>query len=123
MQKAQDYGTSWRILRLPSVTDQILIKGERIRSIQEKKVNLVGDSLESDFIGIVNYCIIALMIHTLEIKHQKVDIDHLPSLNDFYDQIAGEAEALMQKKKSRLWGSMEKNASNFYYRPYSNENI
>ena len=62
LRKAADYGTAWTILRMPSVTDQIGIKAERIRSIQEKQVNLVGDSLESEFIGIINYCLIALML-------------------------------------------------------------
>jgi hypothetical protein len=62
MQKAQDYGTSWSILRLPSITDQINIKALRIRSLQEKKVNKVGESAESEFVGIINYGIIALML-------------------------------------------------------------
>jgi len=57
--KTQDYGTSWRILRLPSLTDQIFIKAKRIRSIQEKGTQKVADDITSEFIGIINYCIIA----------------------------------------------------------------
>lgn len=66
--KAKDYGTAWTILRLPSVTDQIGIKADRIRTLQETKENKVGDSIESEFIGIVNYCIIALMLLDLNSK-------------------------------------------------------
>ncbi|MEM8889159.1 MAG: DUF1599 domain-containing protein, partial [Bacteroidota bacterium] len=62
MNKASDYGTSWSILRMPSVTDQILIKAERIRSIQESQVNKVGESIEGEFVAIVNYCTIALIL-------------------------------------------------------------
>ena len=59
--KTYDYGTAWRILRPISLTDQIFIKAQRIRSIEEKKENKVGESIENEFIGIVNYCIIALI--------------------------------------------------------------
>ena len=59
--KTHDYGTAWRILRLPSVTDQLYIKAQRIRSIQEKGTQLVADGVEEEFVAIINYCIIALM--------------------------------------------------------------
>jgi hypothetical protein len=59
--KTTDYGTSWRIMRLPSITDQILIKAQRIRSIQEKGKQLVDEGIENEFIGIINYCIIAII--------------------------------------------------------------
>ena len=62
LKKARDYGTSWKILRMPSVTDQIFIKAERIRSLQETGVNKVGEDIEGEFIGIVNYCVIALLL-------------------------------------------------------------
>ena len=60
--KAKDYGTSWTILRLPSVTDQIYIKALRIRKLQEGAENKVGESAENEFKGIINYCVIALML-------------------------------------------------------------
>lgn len=63
--KTRDYGTAWRILRLPSITDQILIKAQRIRSIQEKGTSKVDEGVESEFLGIINYCIIALIQMTL----------------------------------------------------------
>jgi hypothetical protein len=61
LKKNQDYGTAWRILRLPSLTDQIYIKVKRIRSIQEKGTQKIADDIPSEFIGIVNYCIMALI--------------------------------------------------------------
>ena len=59
--KLKDYGASWRILRPQSVTDQILIKAKRIRSIEEKGVSLIDEGIVPEFIGIVNYGIIGLM--------------------------------------------------------------
>jgi hypothetical protein len=61
LKKTKDYGTAWRILRLPSITDQIFIKAQRIRSIQEKGVQKVSDPIHDEFIGIINYCVIALI--------------------------------------------------------------
>lgn len=59
--KTHDYGTAWRIMRLPSITDQIYIKAQRIRSIQEKGTQLVADNVDGEFVAIINYCVIALM--------------------------------------------------------------
>ncbi|MDR1501550.1 MAG: DUF1599 domain-containing protein [Prevotella sp.] len=59
--KLKDYGASWRILRPQSVTDQILIKAKRIRSIEEKGVSLIDEGIAPEFIGIVNYGIIGLI--------------------------------------------------------------
>jgi len=59
--KNRDYGAAWRILRPKSITDQILIKALRIRSIEEKGITKVGESIEDEFIGIYNYCIIGLI--------------------------------------------------------------
>ena len=59
--KTHDYGTAWRILRLPSVTDQIFIKANRIRTIQEVGTQQIADSLDEEFVAIVNYCLIALL--------------------------------------------------------------
>lgn len=60
--KNLDYGTSWRILRLPSITDQIFIKAQRIRTIQEKGVQRVEDGIPGEFVGIINYCVMALIL-------------------------------------------------------------
>ena len=64
--KTRDYGTAWRVLRLPSITDQIYIKAQRIRSIQEKGSQKVEDSIREEFMGIINYCVIALIQVKLE---------------------------------------------------------
>ncbi len=84
LRKAADYGTAWTILRMPSVTDQIGIKAERIRSIQEKQVNLVGDSIESEFVGIINYCIIALML--LDRQQAAKDLANMAILAQAYEE-------------------------------------
>lgn len=60
--KTRDYGTSWRILRLPSLTDQIFIKANRIRSVQESGENRVGDDVRDEFVAMVNYAVMALMM-------------------------------------------------------------
>ncbi|GAB3923095.1 DUF1599 domain-containing protein [Mucilaginibacter myungsuensis] len=61
LKKTRDYGTAWRILRPASITDQIFIKAQRIRTLEEKKVSMVGDDTTGEYIGIVNYCVIAMM--------------------------------------------------------------
>ncbi|GAA4923963.1 DUF1599 domain-containing protein [Mucilaginibacter defluvii] len=61
IKKTRDYGTAWRILRISSITDQIFIKAQRIRTLEEKKVSKVGDDITGEYIGIVNYCVIAMM--------------------------------------------------------------
>ncbi|WP_395784008.1 DUF1599 domain-containing protein [Aquirufa sp.] len=82
--KNKDYGTSWRILRLPSLTDQIFIKAQRIRSIQDKGLQKIEDGIEGEFIGIINYCIIALIQKSLENSDQ---MEFSPSeIGQHYDQ-------------------------------------
>jgi hypothetical protein len=61
IKKMKDYGSAWRILRLPSLTDQIFIKAQRIRSLQQNSVRKVDEDENSEFIGIINYCIMALI--------------------------------------------------------------
>ena len=65
--KTRDYGTAWRILRMSSITDQIFIKAQRIRSIQDKGTQKIEEDITSEFIGIINYCVIALI--QLELKN------------------------------------------------------
>lgn len=94
--KNKDYGTSWRILRLPSLTDQIFIKAQRIRSIQDKGAQRIEDGIEGEFIGIINYCIIALIQKSLESSDQ---MEFLPGeLSGFYDlQVETTLELLRNK--------------------------
>lgn len=61
IKKMSDYGSAWRILRLPSLTDQIFIKAQRIRQLQENEVRKVDEGEKSEFIGIINYSIMALI--------------------------------------------------------------
>jgi len=61
LKKMQDYGSAWRILRLPSLTDQIYIKAQRIRGLQENEVRKVDEDEVSEFIGIINYSVMALI--------------------------------------------------------------
>lgn len=61
VKKMKDYGTAWRILRLQSMTDQIYIKAQRIRSIEEKGITEIAEDARSEFIGIINYCAMALI--------------------------------------------------------------
>ena len=68
LKKTQDYGTAWRILRPASLTDQLMIKAKRIRTIEELKSQKISDSISSEYIGIVNYCIMALI--QLSIKQE-----------------------------------------------------
>ncbi|MGI9545300.1 MAG: DUF1599 domain-containing protein [Cyclobacteriaceae bacterium] len=63
--KTKDYGTAWRILRLPSITDQIFIKAQRIRSIQEKGEQKVDEDISNEFVGMINYSIMALIQNDL----------------------------------------------------------
>jgi hypothetical protein len=68
--KMTDYGSAWRILRLPSLTDQIFIKAQRIRSLQENDVRKVDEDETGEFIGIINYCIMALIQLELGVADQ-----------------------------------------------------
>jgi hypothetical protein len=82
--KTRDYGTAWRILRLPSITDQIYIKAQRIRSIQEKGTQKVGDDIASEFVGIINYCVMALI--QMDLKNDpRLDIPY-EELEPLYDR-------------------------------------
>lgn len=94
--KTKDYGTAWRVLRLPSITDQIFIKAQRIRSIQEKGENKVGEAISNEFIGIINYCIIAIM----QMKLNDSDGMEIPFevLKPKYDQVAEDTRALLAAK-------------------------
>jgi hypothetical protein len=94
--KTKDYGTAWRILRLPSITDQIFIKAQRIRSIQEKGVQKVDDPIKDEFTGIINYCILAMIQMQLE-NSDKLEISY-EDLEPLYDKAVEETFQLLQNK-------------------------
>lgn len=82
--KMSDYGSAWRILRLPSLTDQIFIKAQRIRSIQTNATQKVDEGQESEFMGIINYSIMALIQIKKGVAEQS-DLDLEVAL-ELYDQ-------------------------------------
>lgn len=94
--KMADYGSSWRILRTPSLTDQLYIKAQRIRTIQETGENKVGESIEGEFMAMINYGIMALIQVELEPKEEP-DMN-LDLASELYDKHAGAVKALMEKK-------------------------
>lgn len=107
LKKNQDYGLSWTVMRLSSLTDQLYIKAKRIRNIQESNVNLVGDSQEDEFYSIINYCIMSMMLSNPQMK---ID-DQLPlsDLELYYDQIVQQTFDLMSKKNTdygEVWRDM-----------------
>jgi len=85
LKKTNDYGTAWRILRPASITDQIFIKAQRIRTLEEKKVSRVGEDITSEYIGIVNYCVIAMMQLELSADDPgELEIQRVEGLFDLY---------------------------------------
>lgn len=94
--KTLDYGTAWRILRLASLTDQIFIKAQRVRSIQEKGNQKVNDPIVDEFVGIINYCLIALIqISLSDEERMEIPFDELEPL---YDHWASATQALLENK-------------------------
>ena len=74
--KMKDYGSAWRILRLPSLTDQIYIKAQRIRSIQNNKTQKIDEGQASEFVGIINYSVMSLIQIDLGVVDEPdIDID------------------------------------------------
>ncbi|MEM8845649.1 MAG: DUF1599 domain-containing protein [Bacteroidota bacterium] len=96
IKKTKDYGTAWRILRLPSLTDQIFIKAQRIRSLQQNETRKVDEGEHSEFIGIINYSIMALIQLDKGVSEQ-------PDLNAeeaiaLYDEQVDITKTLMENK-------------------------
>lgn len=96
IKKGKDYGTAWRILRLPSLTDQIFIKAQRIRGLQEKTEQKVAEGERPEFIGIINYAIMALIQLEKGVVEQP-DLDAEAALK-LYDEQVDVAKTLMENK-------------------------
>lgn len=94
--KMKDYGCAWRILRLPSLTDQIFIKAQRIRSLQENEVRKIDEDETGEFIGIINYSIMALIQLDLGVVDQP-DLDWETAIR-LYDEKVLLTKALMEAK-------------------------
>ncbi|MFD0832544.1 DUF1599 domain-containing protein [Mucilaginibacter boryungensis] len=96
IKKTRDYGTAWRILRIESITDQIFIKAQRIRTLEEKKVSKVGEDITGEYIGIVNYCVIAMMqLDSTEDTPYELSVEHV---NNMFDAKVQETKDLMFAK-------------------------
>jgi hypothetical protein len=107
LKKASDYGTAWRVLRTISIVDQIFIKAQRIRTIQEKKQQKVADDITAEFKGIINYAVIGLIQLTLPADApEELELQQVAAL---YDENVSTAKRLMQDKNhdyGEAWRSM-----------------
>lgn len=107
LKKMKDYGTAWRVLRPSSLTDQIFIKAQRIRSIETKKEQKVEEGISPEFIGIINYSIMALIQLELGAEHE-IEMDEKKVI-EHYNKYAHEALELMKRKNhdyDEAWRSM-----------------
>jgi hypothetical protein len=109
--KTKDYGTAWRILRLPSITDQLFIKAQRIRSIQEKGAQKIEEDIKNEFIGIINYSIIAIIQESLpEDAPLEIPVEELMPK---YEAVAEETLQLLLDKNhdyGEAWRDMRINS-------------
>ncbi len=94
--KTKDYGTAWRILRAKSLTDQIFIKAQRIRTLEEKGESKVGEGIEDEFIGILNYSIMALIQMELG-ENEEMELPAERALKLYDNQVAITKDLMMKK--------------------------
>lgn len=105
--KMKDYGCSWRILRLESVTDQLLIKASRIRNIEITGVHKINDDIKDEFIGLVNYAVIGLIQFELG-TGEKADFDNNESIFKYNEYLAKARKLMMDKNHDygEIWRKM-----------------
>lgn len=106
--KMQDYGTAWRILRPSSLTDQIYIKANRIRSIQIKGLSKVKEGIEDEFVGIVNYSVMALIQLEKGLAIEGDDLSHA-EIEELYNRHIYTSQSLMENKNhdyDEAWRNM-----------------
>lgn len=96
LKKMKDYGTAWRNLRPTSLTDQIFIKAQRIKSIENKGTQKIGDDIKGEYIGIINYCVIALIQMELE-NDPRLDLPY-EEVERLYDKYVAQTKSLMEDK-------------------------
>jgi hypothetical protein len=96
LKKTADYGTSWRVYRTISIVDQIYIKAKRIRTIQEKGEQRIGDDITSEFKGILNYAIIGLI--QLDINNDEIEELPVAEVEKLYTEKVSIAKKLMEDK-------------------------
>ena len=96
IKKMKDYGTAWRILRTSSITDQIFIKAQRIRNIEDKGTQKISEDIRSEYIGIINYSIIGLI--QLGLKNDSRLELPADEVSKLFDKYVNEARSLMENK-------------------------
>jgi hypothetical protein len=105
--KTNDYGPAWRILRSSSLTDQIYIKANRIRSLQTKSQQLVDEGIESEFIGIINYSAMAIIqLHLKPVDQPDLEMEQSLAL---FNEVLNDSYELMQRKNhdyDEAWRNM-----------------
>lgn len=107
VKKLHDYGAAWRIMRPASVTDQIFIKANRIRTLEVKGVSMVGEGIKPEFMGIVNYGIIALI--QLELgyaEHEDISVEQAIELYDKYAKSTLELMIAKNHDYDEAWRNM-----------------
>ncbi|HEY0978342.1 MAG TPA: DUF1599 domain-containing protein [Flavobacteriales bacterium] len=105
--KAHDYGTAWRILRVSSLTDQVFIKAQRIRTLQEKKESKVGEGIRPELVGIINYAAMALVQLRLGVVDAP-DLDAGRAVIELRTELDGVRELMIRKNHDygEAWRSM-----------------
>src|SRR5687768_434667 len=107
IKKLRDYGASWRILRIPSITDQIYIKAQRIRSIEDKGVQRINEGIEGEYLAMINYSIIALIQMEKGVS-EKPDMSET-NASELFSKYANQARDLMENKNhdyGEAWRNM-----------------
>ena len=95
--KMKDYGSAWRILRISSLTDQIFIKAQRIRSIESKGTQKIDEGVINEFIGIVNYSVIGLIQIDLGVSEQPEDLEFEKVMNMFNKHVLSSKDLMVDK--------------------------
>ena len=109
--KTQDYGTAWRILRTSSLTDQLLIKANRIRTIEEQGEQKVNDPIDGEYIGLVNYSLMALIQKDLP-DNAPIELDPSKAV-ELFEEKAGICKRLMEAKNhdyGEVWRDMRRSS-------------
>jgi hypothetical protein len=108
IKKHKDYGTSWRIMRVSSILDQIFIKATRIRTVEENGLMKVNEGIEPEYIGIINYCVMGLI--QIELKNEtKIELSE-ERVSNLYDKYINACKDLMMKKNhdyGEVWRNMQ----------------
>jgi hypothetical protein len=107
LKKAKDYGTAWRVLRTISIVDQIFIKAQRIRTIQQKKEQKIADDITAEFKGIINYAVIGLIqLELPAVEPEEMPVDKVAALYDKYIHIAKNLMLDKNHDYGEAWRSM-----------------